>query len=180
MNQNIPIGSALAEAKWEAYNEWDMPDDARDEPDGPAFHLFGDPAFEPYKPGKEYQDENKFDIIIDYEKPKTGKSVEVTVEIMDLETRQIITDASITAKFENKIYSGSEFKITAPDDEGSYQMEISVNKNGYQQIKTKFWVNVEKSTTKGVIPGFEAGFIVLAASFIMFAIYKKQLIPKRR
>jgi hypothetical protein len=180
MNRNIPVGLALAQAKWEAYNEWNMPDDPREEPDGPAFHLFGDPAFEPYKPLKEYKTEKKFDIIIDYDTPKTSKAVEVTVEILDIDTLQSVSDAIITAQFENKKYSSSNFQLTAPSSEGSYLLEITITKTDYQEITAKYWVNVEKSTKKGVIPGFEAGYLILIASFIILAIYKTQLKPKRK
>jgi hypothetical protein len=179
MNQNIPIGIALAEAKWEAYNKWDMPNDLRDEPDGPAFHLFGDPAFEPYKPIKQYNAVNKFNIIINYEKPKSGKTFDINLNVLDMDTKQSVFDTEINAKFDGKLYFGPDLQITAPSDDGSYQLIITINKEGYQQIDAKYWVNVEKSTSKGVIPGFESGLIIFAASFIMLTIYKRLLDKKR-
>jgi hypothetical protein len=175
MTQNIPVGSALAEAKWEAYEEWEMPDDLRDEPDGPAFHLYGDPAFEPYKPTVKFKTENKIDITINYETPKTGKSIDLTVNINDLNTHQSISGATVSSEFENKLSAGTDIILTAPDDEGSYQIEITVDKEGYQQIKAKYWIHVEKSTTKGVIPGFEAGYLIMIGSLIILAIYKKRI-----
>jgi hypothetical protein len=180
MNENIPMGIALAEAKWEAYNEWNMPDDLRDEPDGPAFHLFGDPAFEPYKPTKKYIVENKFDIIINYDKPKTGKTVDINVQIIDMDTLQSVTGTEISTQFNGKLYSGQELQISAPSDEGSYQLLITINKEGYQQITAKYWINIEKSTTRGVIPGFEIGYFSLASTLVILIMIKRKRLNNKR
>jgi hypothetical protein len=168
--ESISIGQALAEAKWEAYQEWYMPNDEREEPDGPAFHIFGDPAFEPYKPNVAFETDKKLDISIEYETPKAKKGFDVTITISDLETQQPITDTAITTTFNGKSIEGNNVQLTAPGSKGSYLMEITVSKAGYNDITAKYWVNVEKKATEDGIPGFEAGVIILGGMLLVLII----------
>ncbi len=170
--QNIAIGQAFAEAKWEAYQEWYMPNDEREEPDGPTFHIFGDPAFEPYKPKVAFKTEKKLDISIESEAPRSKKGFDITITISDLETQQPITDTTITTTFNEKSVGGNNVQLTAPQAKGSYLMEITVSKAGYDDITAKYWVYVEKKTTEGVIPAFEAGILIFIGMLLVLAISK--------
>jgi len=178
LSKNIPVGKALAEAKWDAYQEWfaQYSHDQRIEPDGPTFHLFGDPAFEPYKPNKPFSTIKDADVNIKITEAKTGKEFTVEVIIKDLESSAAISDATIKIIFEGTEKTGTTATFTAPKDAGDYNVKVVISKSGYSTVNSKSWVQVEKGEEDGdddggFIPGFEA--ILLTLAFILLVTFKR-------
>ena len=177
LNENIPIGEALKDAKWSARENWQGKETGHDpthDVDCISYNLYGDPALEPYKPNIPFKTENQFDITIDYDEPESGKSFEVTISLKDLGSQQSITDATITTKFQDESISGEKAKLSAPKDKGSYQLEITVSKDGYHQSTATYWINVKKSEEKDTTPGFEAAGFILVAFISVLALSKMQ------
>ncbi len=177
LTENIPIGKALKDAKWSARENWQGKTtefDPTHDVDCISYNLYGDPALEPYKPKIPFKTEKQFDITIDYDELEPGKSFEVTISVKDLESQQSITDASITTKFQDESISGAKAKLSAPKDKGSYQLEITLSKDGYQQSTAQYWVNVKKSDEKDTTPNFEAACFILATVISVLALSKIQ------
>ncbi len=178
LSKNIPIGKALAEAKWDAYQEWfpQYPHDQRIEPDGPTFHLFGDPAFEPYKPDKPFISIKDMDVNIKTTEANAGKEFTVDVIIKDLESEITISDATIKIIFEGIEKTGTTTTFSAPKNAGDYNIKVIISKSGYSTVNSKSWVQVMKSKSdgkkegNGFIPGFEISSTILATT-IFIAIY---------
>jgi hypothetical protein len=165
-SDNLPIGKALLEAKWTARNNWQNKvdgDDPTHEVDCISYNLFGDPALEPYKPKIPYESKKQLDIVVQYEDPESDSDFKPTITIKDLNTGQVITDADIKSEFNEKIGSGVGPELNTPELDGSYEMKITVNKEGYEQLDAKYWVHISKSDSDddGVIPGFEIGLLLI-------------------
>ena len=64
--------------------------------------------------------------------------------------------------------------MSAPKDKGSYQLEITVSKDGYHQSTATYWINVKKSEEKDTTPGFEAAGFILVAFISVLALSKMQ------
>jgi hypothetical protein len=172
LTSNMAVSEALAKAKWDAYQEWKLEDDPREEPDGPAFHLFGDPALEPFKPNVPLEDIEEMDIHIDYNEEK-GK-LNVNVDITDLTTSQTIADAQITIKFNGETKSGGSATYEMPDDEGDYPLEVTVSKEGYEALSAGYVTSVEEGEE-------EASFVpILGLTFVIIAIIAIVMVNKRR
>ncbi len=163
LNQNIPIGTALREAKWESYQEWLNHSRTDDDIDGIIFILYGDPAFEPYKPTIEFTSKNFFDPMVSYDgEAKAGESFQVSISLFDLRSESFIEDAEVTTSFEGKTATGYGPTFTAPDDKGSYQLIITTNKEGYEECIAKYWVNVPVGKSNLIIPLVIAGVAIVA------------------
>ena len=144
LSQNIPIGKALAEAKWEAYLQWINLSSSEDDVAGTTVLLYGDPAFEPYKPEVPFEDKKRFDISSDYNGILDGgSSFDIKISAYDLEQNQPINNAVVSLKFQGKSISGSKGTFNAPDKKGTYFVTATLSKDGYSESTAKFRVYVQ-------------------------------------
>jgi hypothetical protein len=176
LESNTAVGTALAEAKYSAYNDWKIDDDPREEPDCPAFHLFGDPAFEPFKPEVPFDSNKDMDLHVSYPEVKAGEKLEINVEVTDLGTTQSIPDAVVTITFNGKSSTGYTASFDVPDEEGEYGIEISVDKDDYQELTAKYNTFVEKGEEEDntlIILGVIILIIVVIAMVIIAKSKKK-------
>jgi hypothetical protein len=144
--KNIAIGTAFAEAKWEAWQYWKNKGHA-DDRDAQMYLLYGDPALEPYKPNMPYKSESAFDVSVDFGEIKTGSDFSVKVTAKDLVTGSAVSGATVTVKYNGKTYNTADSSITPPKTEGAYPMEIMVAKAGYATVTLKYTTQVEKGLT---------------------------------
>ncbi len=181
LNQNIPLGTALREAKWESYMGWLNHSRADDDIDGIIFMLFGDPAFEPYKPNVAFSDKKHFDPIADYKgEIGAGESFEVTISISDFESGNSLDNVAIAISFEGKTATGNKATFTAPKDKGSYQIIVTMNKEGYEETTAKYWVNVPESKGDLLIPIVVVVIAIVIVSVVVITRRKQKSksIPK--
>jgi hypothetical protein len=180
-SDNVPIGKALLEAKWTAHNNWQNKVtgfDPTHEVDCISYNLFGDPALEPYKPKIPYETTKSFDIAVKYDAPGTSGTFNPTITVTDLESGQAITDATITTVFNEKTVTGGNPELSAPSSDGSYEMKVTISKDGYEQLQANYWVYVKKTESEddnGVIPGFEAGLVLIGAITVIFILRRSRL-----
>ncbi len=168
LNQNIPLGTALREAKWESYIGWLNNSRADDDIDGIIFMLYGDPAFEPYKPNVEFVTKKYFDPLVNYKgEVKAGESFQMTISISDFHSESTIDDAQIISTFQGKDQTGYEATFSAPDTKGAYQITVSINKDGYEQVTTKYWVYVPESRSNLLIPIAVIAIVVVVAAIVI-------------
>jgi len=171
---NKAVGTALAEAKCSAYNDWKIDDDPREEPDCPAFHLYGDPAFEPFKPEVPFDTNKEMDVHVNFAEVKAGEKLDVNVEVTDLGTAQSISDAVVTITFNGKSSTGYTASFDVPDKEGDYEIEVSVDKDGYHDLTAKYISNAEKA-------GIEDNtFIIVGIIIVIIIAVAMVLIAKSR
>ncbi|UCF09066.1 MAG: hypothetical protein JSW28_05115, partial [Thermoplasmata archaeon] len=140
LESNMAVGTALAEAKWEAYNEWKIDGDPREEPDCPAFHLFGDPAFEPLKTNVSFDSRQEMDVYVSYGEVKAGGKLDVNVEVRDLSSGQAIDDPQITITFNGETKPGPDASFDVPEKEGDYEIQVNAQKSGYHETTAKYVV----------------------------------------
>jgi hypothetical protein len=170
LNNNIPIGKAISSAKWEAYLEWENDTTAKDHIAGVTVHLYGDPAFEPYKPNVSYADKKQFDIISSYEGlVDYGSSFDFSVSISDFDSVLEIDDAEVTITFEKSSVTGYSASFTAPDKKGAYIVDVIVDKNGYEGIKARYRIYVPNS--KGEFSPYLFIGAGIAAVIVIVGIY---------
>ena len=146
ITKNMPVGPALAKAKWAAYQEWvkEHPNDQRIEPDGPAFHLFGDPAHKFYLPKIKYEETKEMDLEIRISKILPGNDFDVQVTARDLANGDVIDSASVKINLMGVEKSGPSAKFTAPDDDGEYKIYISISDSEYSDVTAFAWIQVGK------------------------------------
>jgi hypothetical protein len=175
LSQNIPIGKALAEAKWEAYLQWMNVSSVEDDIAGATVLLYGDPAFEPYKPQVPFKEEKRFDIISDYNGVfNAGSSFDIKIMASDLDNGQTINDAGISIKFQGKTVSGSKGTFESPNKKGSYPVTVTLQKDGYQETTAKFRVHV-KNDAFAIMNFILIGSAIIAIlAAAVFAIKKRK------
>ncbi|UCG68817.1 MAG: hypothetical protein JSV09_13625 [Thermoplasmata archaeon] len=173
LSGNVAAGTALAEAKWSAYKEWKIDYDSREEPDNPAFHLFGDPAFEPYKTNISFDSKGDIDLHVSYEEVKRGKPLEVNVDLNPLKSVKSITDADIIIKFNGKTSTSYSASFDVPKESGDYELVVNVDKDGYHEITAKYIVPVEsfeeEDNTWPIL-----GFMVIIVAIIAIILVRKR------
>jgi hypothetical protein len=175
LSQNIPIGRALADAKWEAYLQWINLSSSEDDVAGTTFLLYGDPAFEPYKPQVPFTDKKRFDINADYNGIlDSGSTFDIKISASDLEQGQPLNDVAVSLKFQEKTVSGSKGTFTAPDKKGTYFVTVSLNKNGYTESTAKFRVYVQNDAPDIM------SFILIGSSIIAILAVAVFAIKKRK
>jgi hypothetical protein len=178
-SDNVPIGKALLEAKWTARNNWQNKVEGYNpthEVDCISYNLYGDPALEPYNPKISYGDNKQLDIVVQYEDPKADGDFKPTIIIKDLDSGQVITNATITTVLNEKTGSGANPELTAPGSDGTYEMKITVQKDGYEQLEANYWVHFSKSESDddGVIPGFEISVFLFGVLFILIILKRSR------
>jgi hypothetical protein len=170
LNNNIPIGKALSAAKWESYPEWENETTAKDDVAGVTVHLYGDPAFEPFKPNVSYVDKKQFDIESTYEgMVDYGSSFDFSVSVSDFDSDIDINDAEVTITFQESSESGYSASFTAPDKKGAYTVDVIVDKEGYEGIKARYRIYVPNS--KGELSPYLLLGAGIAAVMVIVAIY---------
>jgi hypothetical protein len=170
LNNNIPIGKAISAAKWQAYLEWENDTTAKDDIAGVTVHLYGDPAFEPFKPNVSFADKKQFDIITAYEGlVDFGSSFDFSVSISDFDSDLEIDDAEVTITFEESSVAGYSASFIAPDKKGAYIVDVIVDKNGYEGIKARYRIYVPNS--KGEFSPFLYMGAGIAAVIVIAGIY---------
>jgi hypothetical protein len=176
LNENIPIGKAISDAKWKAYLEWENDTTAKDDIAGVTVHLYGDPAFEPFKPNVSYVDKKQFDIISSYEGlVDYGSSFDFSVSISDFVSDAEIKDAEVTITFEESSVSGYSASFTAPDKKGAYIVDVIVDKNGYEGIKARYRIYVPKSKGEfSPYPLFGAGIAAVIVIAVIYAVKRSR------
>ncbi|WP_455392677.1 hypothetical protein [[Eubacterium] cellulosolvens] len=144
ITKDMPIGPALAKAKWSAYQEWvkEYPNDQRIEPDSPAFHLFGDPAHRFYIPNVKSEKPKEMDPEILISEATPGKDFIVQVTVKDLAMGNMIDTASVKVNFMGVEKSGSRTQFTAPAEPGEYTLTVTVSSSGYTRLSGATWVQV--------------------------------------
>jgi len=160
LDKHMSVGNALANAKWSAYQQWfaQHPDDPRIEPDGPAFHLFGDPALKLFVPSSELDHEKKMDVEIKITYSSSAQSVTIDVLSYDLTTGHTIgsadkdldIDIDIQITYNGLKQRGSEATFNAPKQDGEYTIEVRVEAIDYETVNAKAWhqLGEEKEDTK--------------------------------
>ncbi len=177
LNENIPIGKALSIAKWKSYGNWRNDTSYEDDVAGVTLHLFGDPAFEPYKPNVPYVDKKEFDVYATYDGIiNAGSKLDVTVSITDLNSGLTINDAEVKTTFQKVIRSGYASTFTAPNEKGTYHLEISVSKEGYQDLNVKYIVTVPDSKEDFNPLILIGSGIIISLIFIAIYVIKKSRI----
>jgi hypothetical protein len=170
VSQNIPIGTALREAKWESYTGWLNHSRADDDIDGIIFILYGDPAFEPFKPLVGFSNKKLFDPIADYNgELEASGNFEVSISVSDFESGNNVDNAAITSSFDGKTQTGNKATFSAPDDKGSYQITVTMSKEGYEECTAKYWVSVPTGQGDLLIPmAVVSGVIIIVAAITIF------------
>jgi hypothetical protein len=144
LNQNIPVGKALAHAKWNAYLQWINISSSEDDVAGATVLLYGDPAFEPYKPNVPFEDKKRFDIDSNYNGIlDSASSFDIRITASDLASRESINDAEISIKFQGKSQSGSNGMFETPNKKGTYIVTVTLEKEGYSDTTSKFRIYVQ-------------------------------------
>jgi hypothetical protein len=137
------------EAKWEgrewAMNQWPEENDINGtfEVDCLVYYLFGDPAFEPYKTNVSFDSRQDMDIHVDYGQIKSGKKLDVNVDVNSLSTSRSVESPQIFIKFNDDVESGSRGSFSLPEKEGDYTLEVEVQKAGYNDITARYVVQVK-------------------------------------
>ena len=174
LEDNVPIGVALNEAKWEAHETWK--DDLRGEDnlthevDGLMYTLWGDPALEPYKPEVGYEDEKEMDVEISFDREPVGsRSFTLNVTIMDLMTGGSVAGAQVRIDFGDvtQVAPGTELK--APKQGGEYPLTIEVSKDGYRTLTVTDWVVVEGETDDDADSAADTWALVIMIVLALFA-----------
>jgi hypothetical protein len=190
LRDNMIPSKALAKAKWTAYQEWkkNHPDDQRIEPDGPAFHLFGDPALQLYKPKIKYEPprSNEFDIKISSPSTDPGEKFNVQIIVMDPSTSKQIDDAQFKISFNGNTQTSNPATFTSPEEPGEFLISVRItptNADNQPPIHAQTWHQIgdlsdNDSDDSKEQPLFEIGFglIIILVIIIMAVI----LISKMR
>lgn len=175
LSQNIPIGKALAYAKWESYMQWINVSSSEDDVAGATVLLYGDPAFEPYKPQVPFEDKKRFDISSDYNGIlDAGSSFDIKITASDLDQGQTINDVEISMEFEGESVSGSKGTFEAPSKKGSYIVTVTLEKEGYSGATAKFRVYVQNDAPDIM------GFILIGSALIAILAVAVFTIKKRK
>lgn len=124
------------------------PNDQRIEPDGPAFHLFGDPALDVYKPKVGLEDIKKMDLEITITQVKPGEKFTVSVTSIDLSTNNILNGSITKISFEGTVKQGKTATFQAPKTDGEYLVTIQITNPSYRSLNAKTWIQVGDGTTK--------------------------------
>jgi hypothetical protein len=147
LNENIPIGRALSQAKWEAQIRWRNETSYEDDVAGTTLHLYGDPAFIPSKPNVPFEEKKQFDIKADYNgQLDAGSSFSISVTVTELGSNQSTGTPDVTIEFHGKTTEGTKANLEAPDDKGVYEITVSISKEGYSDTQAVYRVYVQNST----------------------------------
>jgi hypothetical protein len=146
LEHHMVLGPALAKAKWDAYQDWvkDYPNDQRIEPDGPAFHIFGDPALQLYTPKHKIETPKEMDIDIQTTNVISGEKFSVKVSLNDLSTGNQITNSQIKITYNGQIFTGNSATFTAQTEPGDYPFLVDIQANGYPASHVSTWISIEK------------------------------------
>jgi hypothetical protein len=174
LGKNIPVGKALSEAKWVASQNWLNISSQEDDVAGTTLHLYGDPAFEPFKPEVPFKEEKKMDIHASYEGLlDAGSGFSIELGLSDLQSGQAISDAAFTMNFQGKKANGNKATFEAPPSSGFYIIEVSGSKSGYEDIQANFRVYVHNDKDES-LPFLLVGGVVLAVVALIAVYWKRK------
>jgi hypothetical protein len=144
-SQNIPVGTAFANAKWEAYTYWKSQGHTEDR-DANMYLLYGDPKLEIYKPNVAFTDKKLLNTVVTTGDINTGAEISVKVTVSDLVTETSVSGATVTVVFNGKTYTGSDVKVTGPAAEGPCTLKVTASASGYESASMEYTVNAVKAT----------------------------------
>jgi hypothetical protein len=174
LNENIPIGRALSEAKWVAAQNWLNTSSSEDDVGGTTLHLYGDPAFEPFKPEVPFDDRKKMDIHATYDGLlDAGSSFSINIATSDLESGQEMDDVKITLRFQGKKIERTKANFEAPSRSGFYKVEVTAEKGGYQEVQARYVVHVHNDD-EGMSPYLLLSVVVLVTLVIVVTYRRKK------
>ncbi len=153
LNDNIAIGRAIADAKWDAFSSWrDAGNISHEDP--ATFHLFGDPALELYKPGVPFSDpapmEVEVELDIDPSSIAAGDAVVMNFTFSDPATGLPIMIDWDRIEVGNEVFDGAYAEPTSNashsftlNEEGLNWIKISFGADGYDTYEATYLFNVE-------------------------------------
>jgi ribosomal protein L12E/L44/L45/RPP1/RPP2 len=144
--QNVPVGTAYADAKWNAYQHWKSIGHVEDR-DCDQYLFYGDPKLEVYKPNVAFTDKKLLSTVVTTGDINTGAEISVKVSVSDLVTETPVSGATVTVEFNGKTYTGSDIKVTGPAAEGACTLKVTASASGYEPASMEYTVNAVKATS---------------------------------
>jgi hypothetical protein len=171
LNENIAVGTAFSQAKWETYQSWRNESTYEEDVAGTTVLLYGDPAFEPYKPEVSYTDNDRFDVSVEYDDAQST-DLDVSVRVTDLYSNTEINDAQVRITFNGKSDNRYTAQFKVPDEQGTYVLEVAIGKEGYEGLKVKYRIHETGDNGDNTPLMLLAGSAVIVIAVVL--IYRKK------